>query len=128
MGVPGWPESAFWTPSIESVRMVLIHSSSSDVAGDATAVVGSDTGALRQRESRGRFAQSKAVGSLSAEPRLSFRAEAERARTVVPSGGAQLEARNRSEACCHSERRPKAGGEESQSSRKRDSLRRNSRQ
>jgi hypothetical protein len=30
MGMPGWPELAFWTPSAESMRMVLMQSSSSD--------------------------------------------------------------------------------------------------
>ena len=29
IGVPGWPELAFWTASIDNVRMVLMHSSSS---------------------------------------------------------------------------------------------------
>src|SRR5215216_940418 len=29
MGVPGWPEFACWTASIESVRIVFTHSSSS---------------------------------------------------------------------------------------------------
>ena len=28
MAVPGWPEFAFWTASIDSVRMVLMHRSS----------------------------------------------------------------------------------------------------
>ena len=28
IGAPGWPELAFWTPSIANVRMVLIHNSS----------------------------------------------------------------------------------------------------
>src|SRR5215217_4591032 len=28
IGVPGWPELAFWTASIDSVRIVLMHSSS----------------------------------------------------------------------------------------------------
>ncbi len=32
IGVPGWPEFAFWTASIESVRIVLTHSSSSVVS------------------------------------------------------------------------------------------------
>jgi hypothetical protein len=46
IGVPGCPESAFCTASIESVRIVLMHSSSSD---DATVeVADSDTGALRR--------------------------------------------------------------------------------
>src|ERR1700724_1032600 len=29
MGKPGWPEFAYWTASAESIRMVLIHCSSS---------------------------------------------------------------------------------------------------
>ena len=28
MGVPGCPEFAFWTPSIDNVRMVFMHSPS----------------------------------------------------------------------------------------------------
>jgi len=51
MGVPGCPESAFCTASIESVRMVLMHNSSIDDADEATAaeVAVSDTMALRRR-------------------------------------------------------------------------------
>src|SRR5438876_537770 len=30
IGVPGWPELAFWTASIDRVRMVLMHNQSSD--------------------------------------------------------------------------------------------------
>ncbi|TAJ99697.1 MAG: carbohydrate kinase family protein [Chloroflexota bacterium] len=33
IGAPGWPEFAFWTPSIESVRIVLIARSSSSTEG-----------------------------------------------------------------------------------------------
>ena len=32
-GVPGWPELAFWTASIDSVRMVLMQARSRSVAG-----------------------------------------------------------------------------------------------
>ena len=28
MGMPGWPEFAFWTASAERMRMVLMHRSS----------------------------------------------------------------------------------------------------
>jgi hypothetical protein len=28
IGMPGWPELAFWTPSAASMRMVLMQSSS----------------------------------------------------------------------------------------------------
>ena len=33
IGVPGWPELAFWTPSIASVRIVSMQSLSSAVDG-----------------------------------------------------------------------------------------------
>src|SRR3954453_23994979 len=48
MGVPGWPEFAFCTPSIDSVRIVLTQSSSSVVASSATET--------RTPQSRGRMA------------------------------------------------------------------------
>src|SRR5687768_3893141 len=50
MGVPGWPDSAFCTASIDSVRMVLMHSSSSDDATAVALVAGSDTAGLRRWE------------------------------------------------------------------------------
>ena len=39
MAVPGWPELAFWTASIESVRMVLTQSSSSVRVSVVVAVI-----------------------------------------------------------------------------------------
>ena len=41
IGVPGWPEFAFCTASIESVRIVSTHSSSSFVVAVSVAVMGS---------------------------------------------------------------------------------------
>ena len=52
MGVPGCPESAFCTASMESVRMVLMHNSSIDGADDdatAAEVADSDTMGLLRR-------------------------------------------------------------------------------
>ena len=34
IGVPGWPELAFWIASIDSVRIVLMQSVSRSVAWD----------------------------------------------------------------------------------------------
>ena len=39
MGAPGWPEFAFWTASIESVRIVLMQSSSSALVSVAVVLI-----------------------------------------------------------------------------------------
>src|SRR5688572_24227092 len=39
MGVPGWPESACWTASIASVRIVLMQTVSRSPDGSRTAVI-----------------------------------------------------------------------------------------
>src|SRR3954469_10841049 len=56
IGVPGWPELAFWTASIDSVRIVLMHSSSraarSVVTDNAALLLGGVAGSHATRTDR----------------------------------------------------------------------------